>query len=139
MIASTAGAASLGRLVVLSAICEPLRAEIEVSVSPEELETATARFAAPDAYLPAGLQYNTALNGARAAIRYRNNGRYVIDLVTMRPVNGPALSLLVEFEVRGARLIGVYNVQLGPQGNGPALQPIARPHSSKSCSSWELR
>lgn len=138
VIASAAGAAGLGRLAVLSAIGEPLRAEIEVSVSPEELETAIARFAPVDAYAPAGLQYNPALNGARLAIQYRHNGRRVIDIVTTRRVNEPSIQLLVELEVRGGRIMRAYNVLLGPQGDGqardatsvavaPAVVPAADP------------
>ncbi len=118
---SSAGAASLGRLAVLSAIGEPLRAEIELSLSAEELETATPRFASSDAYAPAGLQYNAALNGARLAIQYRSNGRRVIDIVTTRPVNEPSIPLLVELEVRGGRIVRAYHVMLGVHGDVPAV------------------
>lgn len=120
MIASTAGAASLGRLAVLSAIGEPLRAEIELSVSPEELDSVSPRFAAIDDYAAAGLTYNPALNGARLAIQYRHNGRRVIDLVTTRPVNETALAVVVELEVRGGRISRVYQVLLGPQPEATA-------------------
>ena len=118
---SSAGAASLGRLAVLSAIGEPLRAEIELSVSAEELETATPRFAPADTYAPSGLQYNPALNGARLAIQYRSNGRRVIDIVTTRPVNEPSIPLLVELEVRGGRIVRGYHVLLGVQNDVPAV------------------
>ena len=113
VIASTAGAASLGRLAVLSAIGEPLRAEIEVSVAAEDLDSATPRFASPDTYAAAGLQYNAALNGARLAIQYRQNGRRVIAVLTARPVNEPSIPLLVEMDVRGGRISRGYNVLLG--------------------------
>lgn len=116
VIVSSAGAASLGRLAVLSAIGEPLRAEIEVSVSPEELETASARFAPADAYAPAGLQYNAALDGARMTIQYRHNGRRVIDMVSTRRITEPAIQLLVELEVRGMRIRRAYNLILDAQG-----------------------
>ncbi|MFZ9562119.1 MAG: type IV pilus assembly protein FimV [Burkholderiales bacterium] len=129
MIASTAGAASLGRLAVLSAIGEPLRAEIELSLAAEDLESATPRFASPEAYAAAGLQYNAALNGARLAIQYRNNGRRVIALVSTRPVTEPSLPLLVELNVRGGRIARAYNVLLGPAGDTPvsvaAPAPVA--------------
>lgn len=120
MIASTAGAASLGRLVVLSAIGEPLRAEIDLSVSPEELDTVSPRLASVDDYAAAGLSYNPALNGARLAIQYRHNGRRVVDLVTTRPVNEPSLPILLELEVRGGRISRAYQVLLGPQPEVPA-------------------
>jgi len=113
VIASTAGAASLGRLAVLSAIGEPLRAEIDLTVAAEDLESATPRLASPDAYAASGLQYNAALNGARLAIQYRQNGRRVISLMTLRPVNEPSIPVLVELDVRGGRIARTYNVLLG--------------------------
>lgn len=106
---------------MLSAIGEPLRAEIELSVSAEELETVTPRFAPAEAYAPAGLQYNTALNGARLAIHYRSNGRRVIDIVTLRPVSEPSIPLLIELEVRGGRIVRTYNVLLGVRDDAPAV------------------
>jgi pilus assembly protein FimV len=113
-IASTAGAASLGRLAVLSAIGEPLRAEIDLSVSPEELDSLSPRLAAAEDYAAAGLPYNAALNGARLAVKYRENGRRVIDLVSTRTVNEPAIALIVELNLRGGRITRAYNVLLGP-------------------------
>lgn len=125
VIAFPAGAASLGRLTVLSAIGEPLRAEIALAVTAEELESATPRFASSDAYANAGLQYNAALNGARLAIQYRSNGQRVIDVVTLRPVNEPSISVLVELEVRGGRITRAYNALLGVSGEASAATPVA--------------
>ena len=105
---------------MLSAIGEPLRAEIELSVSPEELDSVSPRLPAIDDYAAAGLTYNPALNGARLAIQYRHNGRRVIDLVTTRPVNETALAVVVELEVRGGRISRVYQVLLGPQPEATA-------------------
>ena len=105
---------------MLSAIGEPLRAEIELSVSPEELGSVSPRLPAIDDYAAAGLTYNPALNGARLAIQYRHNGRRVIDLVTTRPVNETALAVVVELEVRGGRISRVYQVLLGPQPEATA-------------------
>ena len=124
-IASTAGAASLGRLAVLSAIGEPLRAEIDLSVSPEELDSASPRLASIDDYAAAGLTYNPALNGARLSVQYRENGRRVIHLMTMRPVNEPVIALMVEVTMRGGRTTRAYNVLLGPATDAPvrALAP----------------
>jgi pilus assembly protein FimV len=123
VIASTAGAASLGRLAVLSAIGEPLRAEIDLTVAAEDLESATPRLASPDAYAASGLQYNAALNGARLAIQYRQNGRRVISLMTLRPVNEPSIPVLVELDVRGGRIARTYNVLLGLSAEATASVP----------------
>ena len=127
MIASTAGAASLGRLAVLSAIGEPLRAEIDLSVSPEELDSTSPRLASIDDYAAAGLTYNPALNGARLAVQYRENGRRVIHLVTMRPVNEPVIALMVEVTMRGGRTTRAYNVLLGPATDAPVRAVASAP------------
>jgi pilus assembly protein FimV len=127
MIASTAGAASLGRLAVLSAIGEPLRAEIELSVSPEELDSASPRLASIDDYAAAGLTYNPALNGARLSVQYRENGRRVIHLMTMRPVNEPVIALMVEVTMRGGRNSRAYNVLLGPATDAPVRAVASAP------------
>ena len=126
-IASTAGAASLGRLAVLSAIGEPLRAEIELSVSPEELDSASPRLASVDDYAAAGLTYNPALNGARLSVQYRENGRRVIHLMTMRPVNEPVIALMVEVTMRGGRTTRAYNVLLGPATDAPVRAVASAP------------
>jgi pilus assembly protein FimV len=126
-IASTAGAASLGRLAVLSAIGEPLRAEIELSVSPEELDSASPRLASIDDYAAAGLTYNPALNGARLLVQYRENGRRVIHLMTMRPVNEPVIALMVEVTMRGGRTTRAYNVLLGPATDAPVRAVASAP------------
>ena len=104
---------------MLSAIGEPLRAEIELSVSPEELDSVSPRLAAIDDYAAAGLTYNPALHGARLAVQYRENGRRVIHLVTMRPVNEPVIALMVEVTMRGGRTTRAYNVLLGPATDAP--------------------
>lgn len=118
---------------MLSAIGEPLRAEIELSVSAEELENASPRLVSSGAYAQAGLQYNAALNGARIAIQYRSNGRRVIDIVTTRPVSEPSIALLVELEVRGGRIIRAYHVLLGVQNDVPAVAlPSATVESVKA-------
>jgi uncharacterized coiled-coil protein SlyX len=108
---------------VLSAIGEPLRAEIDLTVAAEDLDSATPRLAPPDAYAAAGLQYNAALNGARLAIQYRQNGRRVISLMTLRPVNEPSIPVLVELDVRGGRIARTYNVLLGLSAEAAASVP----------------
>src|SRR3970282_1501361 len=64
-----ASAAGLGRITVLTAIGQPLNAEIElVAVTPQELASLSARLALPDTYRQANLQYNSALAGARLTV-----------------------------------------------------------------------
>ena len=112
---------------MLSAIGEPLRAEIDLSVSPEELDSASPRLASIDDYAAAGLTYNPALNGARLSVQYRENGRRVIHLMTMRPVNEPVIALMVEVTMRGGRTTRAYNVLLGPATDAPVRALVSAP------------
>ena len=91
LLTCTAGAAGLGRLTVLTSIGQPLVAEIDLSVTREELGSLSARLAVPDAYSKANLQYNPALAGARLTIETRSGGQPYLKLVTTRPVSEPSM------------------------------------------------
>lgn len=116
--ASTAGAAGLGKLVVLSALGEPFRAEIDLSgvTDGEERTVLTPRLAPPGMYLFADFRYNPALAGARLDIRARSNGRHVIEIISARPVNEPFVYLLVELESNAMRMVRGYTALLDPHG-----------------------
>ena len=116
LIASTAGAAGLGRLVVLSALGEPFRAEIDLLSSADEHAGLTPRLASPEFYPLLGFRYNPALAGASLHIRTRPHGRHVIEVLSARPLNEPFIHLLVELESNAARIVRGYTVLLDPHG-----------------------
>ncbi|HEU0290742.1 MAG TPA: FimV/HubP family polar landmark protein [Burkholderiales bacterium] len=117
-----AGAAGLGRLNVLSALGQPLIAEIElVSVTREELGSLSARLAHPDTYRLANLQYSPALTGARLTIERRPNGQHYIKLISTRPVTEPFIDLLVELNWAAGRLAREYTALLDPPGMASAV------------------
>jgi len=61
---SNAAALSLGRIVVQSALGEPLRAEIDVpDINAEEAASLKATVALPETFQAAGLDYSPALSG----------------------------------------------------------------------------
>jgi pilus assembly protein FimV len=62
-----ADAAGLGRLAVLSALGQPLNAEIEL-LSVQKGESVAAKLASPDTYQQANLPFNSALVGTRLTI-----------------------------------------------------------------------
>jgi pilus assembly protein FimV len=74
-ISGLADAAGMGRLTVLSALGQPLRAEIDVSAAKEELAGMAARLAHPDAYKAAGIEYGTVLSNVRLTLDKRPNGQ----------------------------------------------------------------
>ena len=123
-----AGAAGLGRLNVLSALGQPLVAEIDlVSVTREELSSLSARLSTPDTYQAANLQYNPALTGARVSIERRPNGQHFLRVVSTRPVTEPFIDVLVELMWSSGRISREYTALLDPPGIGPAPAPAPAP------------
>jgi pilus assembly protein FimV len=109
-----AHAAGLGKLTVLSALGQPLNAEVEiVSLQPGEEDGLAARLGSPEAFKGAGIEFNAVLNGLRLAIERRNNRSY-LRLTTIQPVNEPFLDLLVELQWSTGRLVREYTFLLDP-------------------------
>ena len=117
-----AGAAGMGRLNVLSSLGQPLVAEIDLSVSKEELGSLSARLASSDAYRTANLQYNLSMTGARITIERRPNGQSFLRIVSNRAVTEPFIDLLVELTWASGRLSREYTALLDPPGV-PAAPP----------------
>ncbi len=130
-----ASAAGLGKLTVLSALGQPLDAEIELlSVTKEELSSLNARLASPDAYRQANLQYSSAVAGARLSIEQRAGGQLYIKITSTRPVNEPFVDLLVELAWASGRLAREYTALIDPPGATPpplapavSAPPVTRP------------
>jgi|GEM_PF-1036862 len=118
-----AGAAGLGKLVVLSAFGEPFRAEIDLLSYQDEWSTRGPRLAPPDAYKLADFRYSPALAGARLSIRKHPNGRDYVEVYSARAVNEPIVYLLIELEWNATRIVRGYTVLLDPPGFGPP--PVA--------------
>jgi pilus assembly protein FimV len=117
-----AHAAGLGRLTVLSALGQPLVAEIEiVSLQPGEEDNIAARVAPADAFRAAGIEINPALNSVRFAIQ-RRQGRHVLRVTTAQAVNEPFLELLVELQWSAGKLLREYTFLLDPpEYKGPQI------------------
>lgn len=125
-----ADAAGLGRLTVLSALGQPLRAEVEISASREELSSVSARIATPAAFQQAGIEYSTALAGIRFSIGQRPDGQPFLSMLSERAFNEPFLDLLVELSWSSGRLLREYTFLLDPpeaQRQGAAAAPLALP------------
>jgi pilus assembly protein FimV len=129
----SAHAAGLGKIVVFSALGQPLRAEIEVSATREELADMKAQLASQDAFKQAGLDYATTLLGIRFSLDKRANGQSVIKLSSDRPINDPFVDLLLELNWPAGRLVREYTFLLDPpelaaRGSAPvALAASVKP------------
>ncbi len=122
-----AHAAGLGKFTVLSALGQPLAAEIDlVSIQKDELSSLTARIASPDAFQQANIQYSPALIGVRLSIERRSDGKPYIKVISTRPVNEPFLSVLVELSWAQGRLVREYTALVDPPGyTAPVTPPVA--------------
>jgi pilus assembly protein FimV len=111
---SAAYAAGLGKLTVLSALGQPLRAEIELTaVSNEEASGLVAKLAPPDAFKLANIEFNPALLSLRFAVEQRN-GRQYIKITSAQPVNEPFVDMLLELTWGSGRLVREYTFLLDP-------------------------
>ena len=122
-----AHAAGLGKITVLSSLGQPLRAEVELTASREELSSLSARLASHDAFKQAGIEYVPALSSIKLTIDKRTGGQPMIRMTTERPINEPFLDLLVELNWTAGRLVREYTFLLDPAPEVLARKPVAAP------------
>jgi pilus assembly protein FimV len=108
-------AAGLGRLVVQSALGQPLSAEVEVtSVAPDEAPTLAVRLASQSAFRQSNLDFNPALSALRFSLERRGPSNFVARIVSLQPINEPYLDLLLELTWATGRVVREYTVLLDP-------------------------
>ena len=112
-------ALGLGRITVLSALGEPLRAEIEVpQVTPEEAATLKASIAGPAEFRGAGIEYNPALAGASISLQQRPDGRSFLRVSSDKPVNEPFVDLILEAKWASGQIVRNYTLLFDPRVPG---------------------
>ncbi len=126
-----AGAAGLGKITVLSALGQPLRAEVELTATREELSSISARLASHEAFNQAGIEFVPALAGVKLAVDKRPSGQPVIRMTTDRPVNEPFLDLLIELNWASGRLVREYTFLLDPAPEVLAQKPTTAPPAAQ--------
>lgn len=128
-------AAGLGKLTVFSGLGQPLRAELEVFASREELAGLKAQIASPEAFKQAGVEYSSTLSGLSVNVDKRPNGQAVIRLTSARPINEPFVDVLVELNWPTGRLLREYTFLLDPPEFAARTAPapsVARPLAAVS-------
>lgn len=127
-----ADAAGLGRLNVMSALGQPLRAEVELFASPQELQSLNARVPSPEVFKEANVAYTPGMAGLRVVVEQRG-GRPVLRISSDKPVNAPFVDLLIELNWNGGRVLRDYTFLLDPADMAPSRAavetsaPVARP------------
>ncbi|MBC3932880.1 FimV/HubP family polar landmark protein [Undibacterium curvum] len=129
MVMSGAHATGMGRLTVLSALGQPLKAEIELtSPSKDEIGALVPKLASADAYRQANIEFNAALLSLRFAIEPKGAG-YVIKVSSTQAMNEPFVDMLLEMTSSNGKLLREYTFLLDPAElrNGQAPQ-VAQPN-----------
>ncbi|HSY29607.1 MAG TPA: FimV/HubP family polar landmark protein, partial [Burkholderiaceae bacterium] len=130
---ANASAAGLGKMTVLSALGQPLRAEIELtSVSSDEAGQLNPKLASIEAYRKASIDFNPALYALHFAVEQRGGGRQVISVTSVQPINDPFVDMLLELGGAGSgNLVREYTFLLDPppelHNNQAAEVSTARP------------
>jgi pilus assembly protein FimV len=119
-----AHALGLGRVIVQSALGEPLRAEIEiVEISADEAASLRASVANADAFKAAGLEYTAAVANVQISLQRRTDGRSFLRLSSDRPVSEPFVDLILEARWASGRIVRDYTMLFDP----PNLRQAAAP------------
>ncbi|WP_460829722.1 type IV pilus assembly protein FimV, partial [Massilia agilis] len=114
LVTSSAQAAGLGKLTVLSALGQPLRAEIELTqVAEDEASGLAAKLASPEAFRVANIEFNPALLSLRFAVEHRA-GRQFIRITSTQPLNEPFVDMLLELSWNNGKLVREYTFLLDP-------------------------
>lgn len=106
-------AAGLGQINVFTGLGQPLRAEIQVNASPQELQSLTASIASPDAFRQARIPYTSSVAAMRLSVD-TGAARPVIRLSSDRPINDPFVNLLVELNWGSGSITREYTFLLDP-------------------------
>jgi len=114
LLSSAAHAAGLGKLTVLSALGQPLRAEIELTTGAgEDPASMAVKLATPEAFRAANIEFNPALLSLRFAVEERAD-RQVIRVSSTQPLNEPFVDMLLELTWNNGRLVREYTFLLDP-------------------------
>ena len=117
-------AAGLGKLSVMSAMGQPLRAEIELlSVQPDEIGTIEAKLASAEAFRQARIERAMGLSDLQITVDKRANGQPVVRITSATPVNDPFVDLLIELNWSSGRILREYTVLLDPVRDSKPAEP----------------
>jgi pilus assembly protein FimV len=130
LLPSLACAAGLGKLTVLSALGQPLNAEIEiVALQAGEYDGLSAKLASLDAFRQASIDVNPALLNVKFAIEQRSGGKYVLTLTSKQAMNEPFVDMLVELGSANGRLVREYTFLLDPPEYAAPSAPAPAPQA----------
>lgn len=115
MLAPLSHAASLGGLNLSSNLGEPLLAEVELLLEPQEsLSSLQATLASEQAYAKQGIRYQSHYLDLKLELQQNPQGLAVLKLSSTLPINEPYLDVLLQLDWPAGRLQKQYIVLLDP-------------------------
>ena len=127
-----ASAAGLGKLTVLSGLGQPLRAEIDVTASREEVGSLSPRLAPAETFRRQGVEFSAALASVRMTMDKRPSGQPYIKITSDRALSEPFIDMLVELSWGSGRLVREYTFLLDPPADltqKVVTAPVALPEA----------
>ncbi|WP_156972447.1 FimV family protein [Nitrosospira sp. NpAV] len=123
-------AAGLGRLTVNSALGQPFKAEINLTIEKEEKGSLTARLAPREIFRQANIDYAPLLSTFKASIESHSDGSAYIRVTSPQPVSEPLLNILMELNWPSGRVLREYTVILAPPeiDAQPSITPVSQTH-----------
>lgn len=113
--AGLAGAASFGKMNVMSSIGQPLLAEIDlVNVTPDDLQGMSAKIASAEMFNEANIERSSSLDSVKLGIEKRENGQPFIRVSSAQAISLASLNLLIEVNWASGRLVRAYPIVLNP-------------------------
>lgn len=107
-------AAGLGKLNTQSGLGEPLKAEIEVMATPQELATMAASMASEEAFAAQGVTRLGIHNNIKVELAKNSSGKPVLRLRSGEPIKDPYLDMIIQMDWDGGQLQREYTVLLDP-------------------------
>ena len=116
-----AAAVGMGRINVLSALGQPLHAEIElIAVQKQDIGSISARLGSPSAYEQSNLQLGAAgATAIRVSVERRASGAPYVLVTSGQRVNEPFINLLIELTSPVGLITRAYSVLLDPPEMAP--------------------
>ena len=136
LLAAPAGAwaLGLGEIELQSALNQPLRAEIALSATADEMQGLRVTLAGDDMFARRGLDRPAFLGGLEFRIVAAANGRNVVQISSRESITEPFVTLLVEATWPRGRNVKEYTVFLDPPiyVAAPAAPPAVRPAETRT-------
>jgi len=129
--AGEATALALGRVAVLSALGEPLRAEIELpQITAAEADSLRTQIASPEMFRAQGMEYTSAAGTVQVQLQRRQDGNMVLRLTSTRPINEPFVDLVLDASWGSGQVLRSYTLLFDPPACASQRPASPRPRKA---------